>query len=46
MAGSNIEATRYSGIDTKRTIMLVYTLSGVNVIKLEDVKVFIEQHGD
>jgi simple sugar transport system permease protein len=29
MAGSNIEATRYSGIDTKRTIMLVYTLSGV-----------------
>lgn len=29
MAGSNIEATRYSGIDTKRTIMLVYTLSGL-----------------
>jgi len=29
MAGSNIEATRYSGIDTKRTLMLVYTLSGL-----------------
>ncbi|EWY39030.1 ABC transporter permease [Skermanella stibiiresistens SB22] len=29
MAGSNIEATRYSGIDTRRTLMLVYTLSGV-----------------
>jgi simple sugar transport system permease protein len=29
MAGSNIEATRYSGIDTKRTLMLVYTLSGI-----------------
>lgn len=29
MAGSNIEATRYSGIDTRRTITLVYTLSGL-----------------
>ena len=29
MLGSNIEATRYSGIHTKRTLTLVYTLSGV-----------------
>ncbi len=28
MLGSNIEATRYSGIHTKRTLTLVYTLSG------------------
>jgi len=28
MIGSNIEATRYSGIDTRRVIVLVYTLSG------------------
>ncbi|MBB2971795.1 ABC transporter permease [Mesorhizobium sp. RMAD-H1] len=29
MIGSNIEATRYSGINTRRVIVLVYTLSGV-----------------
>lgn len=29
MIGSNIEATRYSGIDTKRAITLIYTLSGL-----------------
>lgn len=29
MIGSNIEATRYSGIDTRRTLTLIYTLSGV-----------------
>ncbi len=29
MAGSNIEATRYSGIDTRRLLVLVYVLSGV-----------------
>ncbi|MEM0905906.1 MAG: ABC transporter permease [Pseudomonadota bacterium] len=29
MVGSNIEATRYSGINTKRTITLIYTLSGL-----------------
>jgi len=29
MLGSNIEATRYSGIPTKRTITLIYTLSGM-----------------
>ncbi|MBH0238103.1 ABC transporter permease [Methylobrevis albus] len=29
MIGSNIEATRYSGIDTRRTLTLVYTLSGL-----------------
>jgi simple sugar transport system permease protein len=29
MIGSNPEATRYSGVDTHRAIMLVYTLSGV-----------------
>ena len=29
MLGSNIEATRYSGIPTKRTLTLVYTLSGL-----------------
>jgi simple sugar transport system permease protein len=29
MIGSNSEATRYSGVDTHRAIMLVYTLSGV-----------------
>lgn len=28
MLGSNIEATRYSGIFTKRTLTLLYTLSG------------------
>jgi simple sugar transport system permease protein len=28
MLGSNIEATRYSGIHTKRTLTLLYTLSG------------------
>lgn len=28
MLGSNIEATRYSGIHTKRTLTLVYTFSG------------------
>ncbi|MEM6762694.1 MAG: ABC transporter permease, partial [Pseudomonadota bacterium] len=29
MVGSNIEATRFSGINTKRTLTLVYTLSGL-----------------
>lgn len=29
MLGSNIEATRYSGVPTKRTLTLIYTLSGV-----------------
>ncbi|MEO1102524.1 MAG: ABC transporter permease [Pseudomonadota bacterium] len=29
MVGSNMEATRYSGINTKRTITLIYTLSGI-----------------
>ncbi|MEM8852085.1 MAG: ABC transporter permease [Pseudomonadota bacterium] len=29
MVGSNIEATRYSGINTKRIITLIYTLSGL-----------------
>lgn len=29
MAGSNLEATRYSGIDTRRVLVLVYVLSGV-----------------
>lgn len=29
MLGSNLEATRYSGIPTKRTITLIYTLSGL-----------------
>ena len=29
MLGSNIEATRYSGVHTKRALTLVYTLSGV-----------------
>ncbi|MCX7890243.1 MAG: ABC transporter permease, partial [Rhodobacteraceae bacterium] len=28
MIGSNIEATRYSGINTRRTLTLIYTLSG------------------
>ncbi|NVD42104.1 ABC transporter permease [Ensifer sp. HO-A22] len=28
MIGSNIEATRYSGINTRKVIVLVYTLSG------------------
>lgn len=28
MIGSNIEATRYSGINTRRVVVLVYTLSG------------------
>ena len=28
MIGSNIEAVRYSGINTRRVVMLVYTLSG------------------
>lgn len=28
MLGSNIEATRYSGVHTKRTLTLVYTISG------------------
>lgn len=28
MLGSNIEATRYSGVPTKRTLTLIYTLSG------------------
>lgn len=28
MIGSNIEATRYSGINTRRVVILVYTLSG------------------
>ncbi|WP_370675844.1 ABC transporter permease [Pleomorphomonas sp. PLEO] len=29
MIGSNIEATRYSGINTRRVVILVYTLSGI-----------------
>ncbi|WP_284312392.1 ABC transporter permease [Labrys miyagiensis] len=29
MIGSNIEATRYSGIDTRRALTLIYTLSGL-----------------
>ncbi len=29
MIGSNIEAARYSGIHTKRTLTLIYTLSGL-----------------
>ncbi|MFD2237586.1 ABC transporter permease [Aureimonas populi] len=29
MLGSNIEATRYSGVDTRRMVTLIYTLSGV-----------------
>jgi simple sugar transport system permease protein len=29
MIGSNIEATRYSGVDTKRAVTLIYTLSGM-----------------
>lgn len=29
MVGSNIEATRYSGIDPKRTLALIYMLSGL-----------------
>ncbi|MEZ5845668.1 MAG: ABC transporter permease [Geminicoccaceae bacterium] len=29
MVGSNIRASEYSGIDTKRTLVLIYTLSGV-----------------
>lgn len=29
MVGSNIEATRYSGVHTRRTLTLIYTLSGV-----------------
>lgn len=29
MIGSNINASRYSGINTKRTLVLIYTLSGV-----------------
>ena len=29
MVGSNIEATRFSGINTRRTIALIYTLSGI-----------------
>jgi simple sugar transport system permease protein len=29
MIGSNLEATRYSGIDTKRVLTLVYTLSSI-----------------
>ena len=28
MIGSNIEATRYSGVNTKRVLVLIYTLSG------------------
>jgi simple sugar transport system permease protein len=28
MIGSNIEATRYSGINTKRVLLLIYALSG------------------
>ncbi len=28
MIGSNIEATRYSGVNTKRTLVLIYALSG------------------
>ena len=29
MVGSNIEATRYSGIDTRRVLVLIYTISGI-----------------
>ena len=29
MIGSNVEATRYSGINTRRTLTILYTLSGV-----------------
>jgi simple sugar transport system permease protein len=29
MIGSNIEATRYSGVNVRRTLTLIYTLSGV-----------------
>ena len=29
MLGSNLEATRYSGIDTKRVLIGIYTLSSV-----------------
>lgn len=29
MVGSNIEATRYSGVDTTRSVALIYTLSGL-----------------
>jgi simple sugar transport system permease protein len=29
MVGSNIEATRYSGVNVRRTLTLIYTLSGV-----------------
>ena len=29
MVGSNIEATRYSGVDTRRVLTLIYTLSGL-----------------
>jgi simple sugar transport system permease protein len=29
MIGSNIEATRYSGVPTRRSLTLIYTLSGV-----------------
>jgi simple sugar transport system permease protein len=29
MIGSNIEATRYSGVHTRRTLMTLYTLSGL-----------------
>lgn len=29
MIGSNIEATRYSGVNVKRTLTLIYTLSGL-----------------
>jgi simple sugar transport system permease protein len=28
MVGSNIEATRFSGVNTKKTVTLIYTLSG------------------
>ena len=29
MVGSNIRATEYSGVNTKRTLVLIYALSGV-----------------
>ncbi|MCV3274084.1 ABC transporter permease [Roseobacter sinensis] len=29
MIGSNIEASEYSGLHTKRTLMLIYTISGI-----------------
>ncbi|RFB79092.1 ABC transporter permease [Methylovirgula sp. 4M-Z18] len=29
MVGSNLEATRYSGVPTRRTLTLIYTMSGV-----------------